>query len=284
MAADSPYVRRLADLVGRNADRIIAAHGRCHGGGVPLEVLAGHSLGWYAIRNASGDQSNGEPDVAEVLVYEEIGGSLGITADQFAQDLQEVTASTIHLRINSPGGSVFDALAIHSSLLHHPARVVTYVDGVAASAASVVAMAGDEIVMMPGAQLMIHDVSMTTQGQAADMGKAQTFLDRQSENIASLYAQRRGGTTAEWRDLMLAETWAYADEAVELGLADRVEQVRKADPEPAIENRLTRAHDVGRFGYRYAGRGANRCTSLDSTSAVSCCSGVMSSRIQKPRP
>jgi ATP-dependent protease ClpP protease subunit len=215
-------------------------------------------LPWFDIRNAAGDQPEPgeEPGTASVYVYDEIGGSYGVDASAFADALDEITAPNISLRINSPGGSVFDGIAIHSSLLHHPATVTTYVDGLAASAASVIAMAGDRIVMMPGAQMMIHDASMTDDGGPADKESARVYLERQSDNIAGMYAARAGGDAAQWRDLMRAETWAFAQEAVDLGLADAVfERPVPAPSDPELAQRMRRSFDLS-DRYRYAGRRA----------------------------
>jgi HK97 family phage prohead protease len=248
----SIHVRRLEDRVARTAARLVD-----HAQRQRLDVadLADAKLPWYEIRSVVDDPAERDDpgaEVAEVLIFDEIGGSLGVSAKQFAQDLQEITAPTIRVRINSPGGSVFDAVAIHNALLHHPAYVEVYVDSLAASAASVIAMAGDEVVMMPGSQMMIHDASAVEEGNAADHGKMQTFLDRQSDNIARFYQRRGGGDVAEWRERMLAETWMFADEAVEAGLADREYEPDRFGAEP--DERMTRSFDLARYGYRYAGR------------------------------
>ncbi len=228
------------------------------------EQLLAVKLPWFEIRNQSEDDgTGGAPDgPATVLIFDEIGGSFGVSAKKFAAELGAIDAREIHVRINSPGGSVFDAIAIHSALLHHPARVRTYVDGLAASAASVVAMAADPfdevsdtggIVMMPGSQMMIHDASMLEDGDAAAHAKVVTFLHRQSDNVAGMYRSHGGGEIAEWRALMLEETWMFDQEAVDMGLADRVER-HAAAPDPEPDPLMTRSFDLGRF--RYAGRRA----------------------------
>lgn len=222
--------------------------------------LASVRLPWYEIRAA--DTPPGETpavdEPATVLIYDEIGGSMGMSAEQFATDLLAVEARLINVRINSPGGSVFDALAIGNSLRHHAARVVSYIDGVAASAASVVMLAGEEIVIMPGAEVMVHDASAQEAGNAADHRAMATFLERQSANLAEMYASWSGGDPAAWRELMQAETWMYGSEAVDLGLATRVEPMRTpevTDP-PAVEERMRTRFDAFLRRYRYAGRAA----------------------------
>ena len=254
--APGAYADRLAARLERTVDRMKAQHGGDKA--TWLEMLRNSPLPWYEIRNATGDDGEAEPgddpDTATVFVFDEIGGSMGVNAKQFALDLEAITAPNIKLRINSPGGSVMDGLAIHSALLHHPARVVAYIDGWACSAASFIAMAADEIVMMPGSELMIHDASATVEGNADDMARFTTFLDRQSDNIADLYQRVGGGTREEWRALMLDETWMLGAEAVEMGLADRVEVVERRRPAGETEERMARKFDLSRYGYRYTSR------------------------------
>lgn len=164
---------------------------------------------------------------ARIDLYDEIG-YWGITGRDFVRDLQALEdVETIELHISSPGGDVFDGILITNALRQHPARVVATVDGLAASAASfIVAGAADEVVMARNSELMVHDAWGMAIGNAADMRKLAEDLDRISNNIASMYADKAGGEIADWRDVMLAETWFSAEEAVEAGLADRVEAKR----------------------------------------------------------
>lgn len=185
--------------------------------------LAAIRLDWYQIRNSAAT-----PDTTEVFVYDEIGGWCGLDASVFVQELNAIETPNITVRINSPGGSLFDGIAIYNALYQHPSHITTRVDALAASAASIIAMAGDEIEMMVGGQLMIHDAMGVEMGNARDMREMADFLDKQSANIATIYAHKAGGDAAEWRDLMLAETWMFAEEAVSMGLADRV-YTRPAD-------------------------------------------------------
>ncbi|HEY9415081.1 MAG TPA: head maturation protease, ClpP-related, partial [Pseudonocardia sp.] len=246
----SIHVRRLQSRVERTTERLVDLASRQR---LSVADLRSVRLPWYEVRNQAED--DGE-DFATVFIFDEIGGSLGVTAKQFAADLEEITAPTIRVRINSPGGSVFDGIAIYNALRHHPARIEVYVDSLAASAASVIATAGDEVVMMPGSQMMIHDASALEDGNASDMAKMSTFLDRQSENIADMYQLKGGGEAAEWRELMKAETWMFAREAVEMGLADRVSDTRVTDGDPdaprELAERMRRSFDLS--PYRYAGR------------------------------
>jgi ATP-dependent protease ClpP protease subunit len=169
---------------------------------------------WYRIANKSSS-------VAEVMIYDEIG-FFGVTAADFVKDLRGITADQIDLRLNTPGGDVFDGVAIYNALRDHAARVEVTVDGLAASAGSFIAQAGDRVVMNRGSQMMIHDAWGLTIGNADDMRQMADLLDKNTASIAGIYAERSGRPVDEWRDLMRAETWFDADEAVEAGLADEV--------------------------------------------------------------
>lgn len=190
-------------------------------------------LDWYRLKNSA------DGETTDLYIYDEImpqymvdwWGS-GVSAEGLVEQLNEINASTINVRINSPGGDVYEAIAIFNTLINHPATINVYVDAIAASAASVIAMAGDKITMMVGSQMMIHDAMGIELGNAADMRAMAEFLDKQSDNIASIYANKAGGEVKEWRDLMLAETWMFAKEAVDMNLADEV-YVKSKSAEPA---------------------------------------------------
>lgn len=208
---------------------------------------------WYRIKAADDDD-----DVTVIDIYDEIGGWwFGIDAADFIRELREITTARIELHINSPGGDVFDGVAIYNALLDHSARVEVQVDALAASIASVIAMAGDEIVMTKPATMMIHDAWGMAIGNAADMREMADLLDKLSNTIAEVYADRAGGEVDEWRDRMLAESWFNASEAVEVGLADRVLD-RKADD--AADSKAKARWDLSVF--RYAGRDAAPAPSL----------------------
>lgn len=174
-----------------------------------------------------------------MYLYDEIGG-WGVTAGSFTQAIDALDVDVIDLRINSPGGSVFDGMAIMNALRRHSARVEITVDGLAASAASFIATAGDHVVMNSGSEMMIHDAWGFAQGDAKTMREMAISLEKTSAAIAGLYAKRAGGKAEEWRELMLAETWYTAEEAVAAGLADEW-----ADA-PAAENKF----DLSKYGYR----------------------------------
>jgi ATP-dependent protease ClpP protease subunit len=184
-------------------------------------------LSWFKMRNVDAGtdgEDGGSPNVgsAEIFIYDEIGGSFGIGVQDFIDELNEISSPQITVRINSPGGMLVDAIAISSALNQHPSQITTRVDGIAASAASVIAIAGDRLEMMPGSQLMIHDVLVDFTGNAADMKDTIDWLNEQSMNVAGMYAAKAKGDIDEFRALMLAETWMFADESVSSGLADAV--------------------------------------------------------------
>jgi ATP-dependent Clp endopeptidase proteolytic subunit ClpP len=165
--------------------------------------------------------------VAVLRLYDPIdwdGGFWGVSAKEFTAVLDDLgeDVETIHLHINSPGGMVWDGLAIMNALRQYEARVVVIVDGIAASAASFIACAGDEVVMAQGAEMMIHSPFGLCVGNAQDMQKMAADLAHETDNLASIYQAKAGGTLDDWRAAMEAETWYSAEEAVAAGLADRV--------------------------------------------------------------
>lgn len=206
--------------------------------------LAKDKSTWYRITNlASG--------TAEVAIYDEVG-YFGVSASSFVEELKELDVDDIALRINSPGGEIFDGIAIMNALRSHRAYITTHVDGIAASIASVIAMAGDRIIMQPHSQMMIHDGSGMCVGNAQDMRDMADLLDRQSDNIADIYTARAGGRKDRWRARMRAETWYSAEEAVKAGLADAVAKPERRVREPMDNRADTGAWDLSTF--RYAGR------------------------------
>lgn len=169
----------------------------------------------------TGDGST-ERKTADVYIFDAIGGWSGTTATSFVRDVAALDVDHIDLHLNSPGGNAMDGVAIANVLRQHRADVTVWVDGMAASAASVIAMAGDEIVMGIGSQMMIHDASGYAFGPASEMRKAAEMLDSTSNAYASAYAAKAGGTAAEWRGVMVEETWYTGEEAVAAKLADRI--------------------------------------------------------------
>jgi ATP-dependent Clp endopeptidase proteolytic subunit ClpP len=176
---------------------------------------------WYTIR--------AHDEGAELLIYDEIG-AYGVSAKSFLADLGALDSNApLDLRLNSPGGSVFDAVAIYNALQRHEGTVTVTIDGIAASAASYIAMAGDTVVMPENTFLMIHDPSGMVMGNAGDMRSMAEALDKIAGSLVRGYAAKSGRPDEGIAALMAAETWLDAADALELGLADKViEPVRIA--------------------------------------------------------
>ena len=218
----------------------------------PLFRWRGHDRPTAGIR-ASVLEPAVDDGVAEVLLYDPIdswGGDWGVSAKEFVSGLSALgdDVTEIRLRINSPGGEVWEAVAMMNALRNHHARVVAVVDGLAASAASVLACAADETIMGRNTQLMIHDAWALCVGPAAVMRDTAERLDKLSDNLAQVYADKAGADVDDMRTAMLAETWYSPEEALAAGLVDSVEGVEPTDDEGADAARF----DLSMFAY--AGR------------------------------
>lgn len=172
----------------------------------------------------SGLQMKQKDDEAIVYIYDEIGPARYgmIDATSVVQAVpHSMKLKNIHVRLNTPGGSVFEAAAIFNHLVEHDAKVRVSVDGVAASAGSVIAMAGDEIEIADNALMMIHNAWLFAMGNKAELLKAIELLDKVDGQITVAYAKRTGNTEEQIRQWMEDETWFTADEAVKNKFADR---------------------------------------------------------------
>jgi ATP-dependent protease ClpP protease subunit len=171
----------------------------------------------------------------ELYIYDVIdswGGEWGVSAAEVGDALAELgKVKAISVRLNSPGGDYFEGVTIAHALARHPAEVTVHVDGLAASAASVVAMGGDRIVMAQGSQMMIHEASSMAWGTASEMRRTAAMLDQTNADIAAMYAQRTGGDVVAWREAVAAETWYTAAQAVTAGLADELLSLPARTPE-----------------------------------------------------
>lgn len=171
---------------------------------------------------------------AEVLIYGPIGDDWlgdGVTASRFREDLEALgEVEDITVRINSPGGIVWDGVAIYNTLKEHPAEVLVHVDGIAASSASLVAMAGDVVVMGTASQMMIHNPWSFAIGDAEDMRKNAEVLDQIRDGMIEAYVAKTGLSSDEVRDMMDAETWMLADMAIDNGFADERSDAAPAEP------------------------------------------------------
>lgn len=191
---------------------------------IKSRLRADAARSWFAI------QDKKESSDAEVLIYDYIGYG-GVTAADFAKELQAVQAKTITVRINTPGGDVFDGLAIYNSLKAHGATIHVIVDGIAASIGSIIAMAGSTVTMGESAFLMIHNPWAMVIGNAKDMRDMAATLDKIGGSLAGVYATRQGVTVGQAQIWMDEETWFTAEDAREAGLADAIAV------QPAAENR-----------------------------------------------
>lgn len=172
------------------------------------------------------------PKAGEVLLYGPISSTTWwgdeVTPRQFREDLQALgDVDEIRVYINSPGGDVFASQAIYSMLARHPATITVYIDGLAASGASIVAMAGDVVRMPRNAMMMVHNPSALVWGQAKDMRAMADALDKIRESMVEAYRVKTGLDDERIIELLGAETWMTAEEAVELGFADEVEEAKQ---------------------------------------------------------
>lgn len=183
---------------------------------------------------------------AEIMIYGRIGGGgwfdEGISANDVAAALREAGPGPINVRINSGGGDVFDGVAIHSLLARHPGTVTTYVDGLAASAASFIMLAGERVVASRNSMVMIHDAMTGVFGAKARLARALELLDKVSDNIADMYAEKAGEDVEYWRAKMEENgeegVWYTGQEALVTGLVDDITGDEEEDDE-RVDNLLS---------------------------------------------
>jgi ATP-dependent protease ClpP protease subunit len=174
---------------------------------------------WYTIVASAGTRH------AEIMLYDPIGRSWWeetTDAKTFVAELNDLDVDTLELRINSPGGDVFDGVAIFNALRKHQARVTCRIEGLAASIASVIALAGDEVVICENAMMMIHNASTYAGGNAADLRKTVEMLEQVDQTIITTYATKTGQDREWLAGEMAREAWYTAAEAVEHGFANTV--------------------------------------------------------------
>lgn len=174
----------------------------------------------------------------ELFMYGTVGYSVYLNGIKYA--LGETVGEEINVHINSYGGDLFEGIAIKNFLLNRPEKVNVYIDGIAASAASVIAMAGDHIIMPSDAQMMIHNPWTYTMGNAKELRKTADDLDKAQTSLEKSYMNRFKGTEDELKTLLDEETYLTADEAVLFGLADTIDGQTKADDEPNAKAALVK--------------------------------------------
>lgn len=162
----------------------------------------------------------------EIWLYDQVGQSFwgdGVTAKSFQKELSSLgKVSTINLHINSPGGDVFDGFAIYNQLKQHPARIEVSIDGIAASIASVIAMAGDQIGIAKNGMMMIHNPHGMAMGGADEMERVAALLKQVKGNLVQTYVDRAGVKSEDVSAWMDEETWMTADTALQYGFVDSV--------------------------------------------------------------
>ena len=171
---------------------------------------------WYNIKNKSSE-------VADVYLFNDIG-TFGVTAQNFIDEIKEYEDTELNIHINSLGGEVFEGMAIYSIIQRRKAKTTVYIEGIAASIASVIALAADEVIMSENSLLMIHNAWGGTQGEAKDMRKQAKILDKITNEIAEVYVKKSGIPYNEVIRMMDEETWLTAEEAVALGLVDSISE------------------------------------------------------------
>lgn len=171
---------------------------------------------------------NASATEAHIYLYDFIGWG-GIEAQTFVKDLSGVTAPIIHLHINSPGGDVFEARAIATAIKGHRSKIIAHIDGLAASAATMVAMAAAEIEMSDGGFFMIHQAWTVVIGNADDMRKCIEVLEKVDGSLAADYCRKTGKDAATVKMWMASETWFTASEALDQGFVDRVTEGKTAE-------------------------------------------------------
>lgn len=167
---------------------------------------------------------------AEILIYGDIGGGWwdeGITAESVTKEIEALDVDTLNVRINSGGGLVFEGVAIYNAIARHKAKVIVHIDGIAASIASVIAMAGDEIRISEGSHIMIHKPWSFAVGDANAMRKEADILDQLEGGIVDIYAARTDRKRADLEKLVEAETWFTGQAAVDAGFADVMVPAKK---------------------------------------------------------
>ena len=175
---------------------------------------------WYKI------QSKASAEMVDVYLFNEIG-MWGVTAQDFINDIKEHKEQPMNLHINCVGGDVFDGMAIYNVLLKRTQKTTVYVEGIAASMGSVIALAGDEVIMSENSLLMLHTAWGGTMGEADDMRKYANILDKLSDESADIYVKKTGLSLEEVKDMMDEETWLNAEEALEYGFVDSISDAIK---------------------------------------------------------
>lgn len=187
---------------------------------------------------------------SELRIFGEIGPDyFGMISDTAViRALDELKGKKISVRINSPGGDAFMGVSIMNAFRRHAAKITVHVDALAASAASIIAMGADKIVMHEGAMMMIHRAWTIGLGNAEDFAKISDTLSKVDQNLIDIYHRKSGLDKAKVKQLVDAETWLTGDEAVDLGFADEVDQIATGAQAKLPQGWYSRAPEtIGRY-------------------------------------
>ena len=205
--------------------------------GILKQLLADNrGKGLFRVDNASQDEAT--VFLYDIIVSDSYFG--GVSAIDFARQMTAIDARTIHLRIDSPGGEIFAAQAMSQIIREHPAHIIAHIDGLAASAASWVALAAAEVVIAPGGMIMIHNSQTIAYGDARSLNETAALLEKVDGILIATYAEATGQDPQQIADWMDSETWFSAEEALQYKFADRIARNEDtADPGNAIQWNLT---------------------------------------------
>ena len=174
---------------------------------------------WYNIQNKAGE-------TADVYIFEEIG-MYGVTAQDFISEIKDLKDKPINLRINSLGGDVFNGMAIYNVIKKRESKTTVYVEGIAASIATIIALGADEVIMSENSLFMIHNACGGTMGNSKDMRKSADTLDKISNELTEIYVKKTGLAYNRVTEMMDEETWLSAEEAYDLGFVDTISDAIK---------------------------------------------------------
>lgn len=192
-------------------------------------------MNWYNIKNTANNS-------VEVMIFDEIG-LYGVDAKSFIEEIKGISNdASVLLRINSPGGSVIDGLAIYDAVNRMPQKVTARIEGLAASMASVIALAADEVTMSENSLYMIHNVWGGEVGESDDLRKAADLMDKMSSRLLSIYIKKTEQTEEQLKSWMDAETWFTAEEALAAGFINYVD----------VPLEMAAKYDLSKYNYKKA--------------------------------
>ena len=169
---------------------------------------------WYNIQNKAGE-------TADIYIFDEIG-TYGVTAQDFISEIKGLKDMPINLRINSLGGDVFDGMAMYNVIKRREAKTTVYIEGIAASIATIIALGADEVIMAENSLFMIHNAWGGTSGEAKDMRKTAETLDKITSELTDIYVKKTGLSYDTLAEMMDEESWLNAQEAFDLGFIDTI--------------------------------------------------------------